>query len=187
MKESVSLGRRDASADEHLSDGDPPSPPPPPAQPKIWRFYRHQLVGVPLLLLVTVLAMAGVFGDTESTTTETRGDVEVRLVVADRFRFKMIGPLTVTVFNQGAEPIENTAVRISTDYLANFSNVSLSPAVTRITDEWHEISLGALAPGESAVVTGEIQAESFGLHRGLIEVQADDRVVELEAATWAFP
>lgn len=187
MTESVAFGRRGEERDPRIVDAEPPSPPSPPLQGKLWRFYRHQLVGIPLLLLITVAAMAGLFGDTESETTETREDLEVRLVVANRFRFKMIGPLIVTVTNRGQDPIESATVRISTPYLGQFSNVTFSPEPARITSEWHEFQLGDIGAGDSAVVTGEIQAESFGAHRGIVEVEGDHGVIELEAQTWAFP
>lgn len=131
--------------------------------------------------------MAGLFGDTESTTTKTEGDLEARLVVPNRFRFKMIGPLTLKVTNRGQDPIESATVRISTPYLGQFSNVTFSPDPARISAEWHEFPLGNIAAGGSAVVTGEIQAESFGAHRGVVEVRSDDGVIEFEAETWAFP
>jgi hypothetical protein len=187
MNESVAFGRRGGQRDPRIIDAEPPSPPSPPLQGKLWRFYRHQMVGIPLLLIITIAAMAGLFGDTESTTTKTEGDLEARLVVPNRFRFKMIGPLTLKVTNRGRDPIEATMVRISRPYLEEFSNVRFSPAESHISGEWHVFELGEIAPGDSVVITGEIQAESFGAHRGSIEVQSDDTIIELEAETWAFP
>lgn len=187
MTRFVTWGRRAEEPDPRIVDGEPPDPPPPPLQGKLWRFYRYQIIGIPLFLAVTAAAVVGFFGDTEASATASEGTLEAHVVAPDRFRFKMIGPMTVTVTNTGEGPFETVTVRVEAAYLRNFSAVEFSPAETGIEKGWHVFELGAIPSGGSATISGEIQAEAFGVHTGRIEVEAGTEAIALIVETWTFP
>jgi hypothetical protein len=47
--------------------------------------------------------------------------------------------------------------------------------------------LGAIPRGGSATISGEIQAEAFGVHTGRVEVEAGTAAIDLAVETWTFP
>lgn len=173
MDQPTEVAGRSSQHDPLVVDGQPPTPPEAPIQDKRWLFYRYQLVGIPLMFLIVVAATLGVFGKSQSTVTGNHELAEVTIDHVSRFRFKMIGPLDLTVENTSSQPLPAVRVRIDRDYLEQFSTVTFTPEPTFLTREWAVFDLGDLAAGDSTVIAGEIQAESFGRHTGEVEVTAD--------------
>lgn len=154
-------------------EGDPPEPPQPPAVGRRPRLTLVQAVGVPLLALLPILALFNFFGTTRGTVRAEDGPLEVEVVYPERFRYKMIHPLTVTVRNRGDAASADVTIRIDTSYLEHFSNVSFTPAPQRVTSDAYVFTVGDLAPGDARVLAGHVQAERYWGANGRITVDSE--------------
>lgn len=188
MDHPVSVAGRSGQRDPRVVDGPAPRPPEPPLQDKRWLFYRHQLVGIPLLMLIVAAAVVGIFGTARSLVSVSSETVEMTVSHVSRFRYKMIGPVEITVENTSTETLVGVTVRIERRYLDQFSNVLLTPSPTSLDADWAMFELGDLDPGAAVVVTGEIQSESFGNHTGEVHVTAEGlEPVTAAISTFSFP
>lgn len=162
-------------------------PPQPPQLERKLRFHLTQLVGVPLLALLPVLAVVGIFGVGRGEAQAEDGALALRVSYPERFRLKMIEPLEIYVRNAGDAPLA-VVVRLDTNYLTAFSNVEITPGPTLVSDEVYEVSLGEVQPGETRLVSVELQAERYWQHRGSVSATSDagDRA-ELAFGTFVIP
>ena len=128
------------------------------------RLRRHQWIGIPLLLLVPALAVAGVFGESWSAAEDATAVLALRVDYPSTYRYKQINTIQARVTNRSAAPLDTVIVAFDTTYMGRYSTLSMIPAprepfVVEITD---------LAPGEQKLVWAEVQAERYGRHRGSI-------------------
>lgn len=188
MSDHLTFGARRGKPDPNVVDGSPPTPPEPPLQDKLWRFYRHQVVAIPLMMLIVLAALFGLFGFTEQRLIASSPELMVEIEAVERFRYRMTGPFDVTVTNPSDRPVESVTLRISRRYLTGFSGVSFSPSASHIDGRWWTFDLGDIAPGATRVLTGELRAESSGSLTGHVEVATGDRrVAVVSVETFAFP
>ena len=156
---------------------------PPPVERR-FALYRRQLPGLILLLLIPVLAIAGVFGESHAEAQARAGDLTLRVRHPSRLRFEQISTLDVVVANHGAARIDTLVVTIDTAYLSRFSGVTLTPSATAP----FEVELTGVAPGESRRVHVEMDAMRIGRHRGDVRVSAGGAdTATLGIATIVFP
>lgn len=188
VSDHLTFGVRRGETDSRVVDERPPTPPEPPFQDKLWRFYRHQVVAIPLMALIVLGALFGLFGFTEQRLLVDGPEVIVEVEAVERFRYRMTGPFDVTVTNPSDRPVESVTLRISRQFLSGFSGVTFSPSASQIDGSWWHFDLGDIAPGAARVVTGELQAESSGSLTGQVEVSSGDRrVAVVPVETFAFP
>lgn len=163
----------------------------PPQAPKIERkiqFHRLQMVGIPLILLIPILAIAGVFGETSHVVRASSPQLFVAVEYPTRFRYKMIDPIQVAVQNSSAQPLATVEVNFERAYIDRFSNVFIKPDVAYITDAVYVWKLRDLQPQETRVITIEIQAAAYWRHEGTVTAVADNgESVTVSVATFVFP
>lgn len=152
------------------------------------RLYIFQYVGFPLLLLVPILAVFGVFGESFTEIQQNNDDLSVTVHYPTRYRYKMINTMTVTVQNTTEQSMSLLTLSVSRNYIAQFSTVNFLPAVTQINNEVYEVELKNLAPGETRIVSIELQAESYGMHNGTINISGENvETMSLSISTLIFP
>jgi hypothetical protein len=144
-------------------------PPQPPEIDRRLRFQRVQAIGVPILLLLPTLALLGVFDGTGTKSAEGSG-LRVTVEYPARVRYRSREPLTVSVENTGGRALAEATVRFDRDFLRAFSGVSLMPEPEAVTREHFVVTLRDIRPGEARRVSGELEAEAYGRHRGAVEV-----------------
>lgn len=151
--------------------GDPhglPDPPGPPAIERRVRLYAAQWIGIPLLVLVPVLAGLGVFGLRVDEARARAAALELNVEHPSRLRHKQTGDIHVRVRNLADRPRAGVVVSLDSAYLDRFANLAFSPDVTRA----YEVELPALGPGEDGLVRVQLQAERAGRHAGDVRVVA---------------
>lgn len=80
-------------------------PPPPPPFPRRIQLHRVQLIGMPILMLVPLLAILGVFGETFATTQAANDRLSVQVQYATRSRYGMANPTEVAVHSTSSTPL----------------------------------------------------------------------------------
>ena len=73
-------------------------PQPPPFQRKL-QFHPTQRIGIPLLMILPILALFGLFGETYTTNHAENEQLSMQVEYATRYRYKMTNDLRVSVTN----------------------------------------------------------------------------------------
>ncbi|HSL43670.1 MAG TPA: hypothetical protein VK897_09580 [Anaerolineales bacterium] len=146
----------------------PSQPPQPPSiEPKI-RFYPHQLIGIPLMMLIPILALFGVFGQTVSSVDASNPQLQMHVEYPTRFRYKLIDSITVSLFNASNQVIPTVNVHFDRPYIERFSTVTFSPSIKTITENAYIVEVTDLQPHETRAISVTVQAEKYGKHGGTI-------------------
>lgn len=160
-----------------------PDPPDAPEHQGRVSLYRFQLIGLPFILALPVLAMLGVFGERWATEEASAGDIAASVRYPTVFRYKMIDEIELLVSNRGSVAIDTITVSLDAGYATKFSTINAVPPFTGP----FEVSLPAVAAGESRRVRIEIQAERYWRHAGELTVRSDRDTARIRLTTTVFP
>lgn len=144
-----------------------PEPPQPPNTKHKISFYRHQIIGMAVIILIPVLALFGLFGETRGKIKASSDDFSIEVEYPERFRYKTIQALDITVENT-SEVSQIATVTIDKDYISRFSNVTFSPQPKNVTDKAYIFEVGPISPRDKEVIAGEVQAEQYGRFEGVV-------------------
>jgi len=165
--------------------------PQPPEIKKPWVFKTAQKLGMPILFLIPILAIFGVFGNSSTMVTERGQNLALETSFPTKLRHKTIAPLVVKVTNLAAQTVPTVTLKFDEEYLSAFSNVAFQPGVDEITDDAYYVHVRDLEANETRLVTLEVQAEQYWRHEGIVGAAvggsnaASD--VEVELQTFLFP
>jgi hypothetical protein len=148
-------------------------PPQPPEVERRLQFHREQLIGVPIIMLLPVLALLGLFGPTFGTESASGSQIEMQVEHPTRVRYKTIIPLEITVRNVSAQDMPTVTVSISADYIANFTEAQFVPEADEITEEAYKIELSNVGAGESRQVNVGLRPDLIGNHTGEIVAEPE--------------
>lgn len=163
-------------------------PPQPPEVARKLQFHLIQLIGLPVIMLIPILALLGAFGETVGSASASNAQLELRVEHPTRFRYKMIDEVTVSLTNSSSQAFPTLQVAFDRQYIEGFSTVTFTPAVSHITDEAYVVELTDLQPGETRMVAASIQAETYGNHSGVITVTPENgEALQVTVGTFTFP
>jgi hypothetical protein len=165
---------------EQPADSQPPRP---PEHDRGIQLNRTQLIGVPLLALIPLLAIFGAFGERWETQIADRGALHTVVEFPDRFRAKLSKPISVLVENRSAMTLDSVEVAFDSSYVERFAGVSFLPDVRHA----YTVVLHDVKPGETQRVHVELEGDRAGRHRGRVVVRSggDSSVVSIH--TIVFP
>lgn len=159
-------------------------PPEPPDVVPSLRLSVAQWVGIPLLALVPLVALAGVFGESKAERVDRHGPLLASANVPTRFRYRQRLTLEVSVANRSNAPVSDVRVRVDSSYLDRFSNVSLSPHA--LPDG--SVAFGSLTPAASVLLAVTLEGERSGVIRGAAVVtDAQGDTVRIPLKSTVFP
>lgn len=141
-------------------------PPAAPDLPRRLRLYTSQWIGMPLLLLIPVLALFGVFGESRHVVTARTGELAVEAEYPARNRYGMLADLRLAVTNTTAAALDTVTVVLDSAYATRFSSLTAIPDFERA----YVIELTDLQPAETRRVRIELEGNEYGLHRGELRV-----------------
>lgn len=165
--------------------------PQPPQIEKKWTFKKVQLIGMPVIFLIPLLAILGLFGASSTTASASGERFAVEINYPARYRYKMSNPLTVRLENLAAQTVPTVTVSFDRDYIAAFSAVSFTPAASEVTDDAYYVQLTDVQPGEVRLVVVEMQAEQYWWHEGMVAIAAggvqEPADVAIDVRTLVYP
>lgn len=165
-----------------------PQPAQPPEINRKITFYPVQLIVMCLIGALPVLALLGVFGERDATVSGQNTAFHLEVEYPRLFRYKTDESLRIMVQNRTEQTQEDVTVRVSTDYIAHFSNVVFTPDTDQITPEAYEVELGALEAGEARIITVDLVGKDAGQHAGTVSVRAAaGDVLPVAVTTLVFP
>jgi hypothetical protein len=141
---------------------------------------------VPLIAIVPLLALVGVFGEARTTATTVAQDVVLEVEHAERVRHSMPAPLTVTVHNRGTTTLEDVVVRVERRYLDAFTEVSFTPSAASVAEDY-VIELGDIGAGDERRVAIDGRARSYWAHDGAVDVDAAGAGLSVRVGTLVLP
>lgn len=161
-----------------------PNPPDAPETRRSVSMHTYQWIGIPLLLLVPLLAVLGAFGESWQTARAKAGPLDVTVTYPTKYRYKQINSMEVHVRNTGASVLDTVTVAFDTVYGTRFSTITSVPAFT----DAFEVSLVALQPGESRLAWIELQAERYWRHQGDLSITAGAAdTIRIPLSTIVYP
>jgi hypothetical protein len=163
-------------AAEHNMDEEKGEVPGPPEAPDIERklqFDKLQLIGVPILMLLPILALFGLFGETFDHSSAETAEVALHVEYPSRYRHGRTNPLRITVTNRSPQPLAHLTVAVSRDYVERFSEVAAVPEITAIDEAAFLIEFEEIPPGAERRVLLELRAWEHGYHRATVWVNVD--------------
>lgn len=165
---------------------DPPDvtgPPDAPDIPRRVRLYPGQWIGIPILILIPLLAMLSVFGETRATAEASDGPVHVEVDYPTRLRTGQRSEIEVRVRNLSAAALTAVTLSFDPDYFARFADVSFMPG----PGAPYELELTGLGPGETSVLRIELEGDRAWRSHGRISVHHDGGAAHLPLSTFTFP
>jgi hypothetical protein len=139
----------------------------PPTAPSIERrlsLTRKQWFGLPLLAAVPLLTLFGLFGERRSVVRTASLTLELTVTYPERFRYRQVQLLEVTVRNRSAQVLDTVHLSLDTAYITRFASVRIEPPpqIAFVVD------LTNVRPNESRLVTAELGGDRYGRHPGRI-------------------
>jgi len=155
---------------------------PPPTTRRL-ALTRKQQLGLPLLALIPILTLFGFFGERSATVHASSAAIAMSVRYPERFRYRQVQPLEITVRNSSSHAIDTIEVSLDTAYITRFSSVRIMPD----PDRAFVVQLIAVRPGESRLVAAELWGEQYGRHRGRIVVRTPNDSAAVIVQTLVFP
>lgn len=163
-----------------MKDQEPPKPP--SIAPRV-RLHRSEMIGLPFLFLLPLLAVIGLFGPTTEVAQGRSGAVEWSAEYPSRMRSQNADRLIVRVQNRSGSLIPQVSVAFDPAYIHAFASVAFDPA----PDTPYVVDIHDLGPGESRLVSIQLTAEEYGSRRGWVSLSADGPQARIELNTFVFP
>jgi hypothetical protein len=164
-----------------------PQPPQPPKFERKLKFYPYQLIGIPLLFLIPILALLGLFGETSTSIQSADSGIEINVHYPNRIHFQGLDGTEIAIRNTTENVIPLVTVSVEKAFLDAYSDVTFTPDVDRITEEVYMIDLTDIPSGETRYITIDSRGKIAGSHRGFVTASADDIGPSVTLETFIFP
>lgn len=158
-------------------------PPEPPPFDRRIELDWPQKIGVPMLALIPLLAMAGVFGERWASQERENTQIAATVRYPTRLRAKLTRPMTVTVENRGATVLDTIEVAFDSTYVDRFVDINIIPQPL----EAYVASVTNVRPGETRRVHAEFISDKVGRHSGRVVVRARGDSIMFAVRTIVFP
>jgi hypothetical protein len=159
------------------------TPPEPPVVAPRLVFTRKQYFGLPLLALIPVLTLLGVFGEKRESSRAISRSLEMRIAYPSRLRYRQIESLDIALTNVSGRMLDTVTVSLDTAYITRFSSVRIDPQPKTP----FVIAMADLRPQETRLVHAELWGERYGSHRAEIIGAASADTVRQQIHTFVFP
>ena len=158
-------------------------PPSPPSIPPKLRLHRNEMIGVPLLFALPVLAVLGIFGPTTERAQAESGAVALSAEYPSRIRYENKARLVVRVENRSDRPLSEVTLKLDPDYIHAFADVAIDPA----PGTPYTVPVSNLGPRESRLVSVQLTADDYGPHQGWVALSAGGDEATIPLSTFVFP
>ncbi len=158
----------------------------PPRAPKFRRriaLTRKQRFGLPIIVLVPILALLGIFGERQVDTTARSATVAMAVRYPERFRYRQTQSLEIRVTNLAPKDIDTVHVWLDSAYVTRFVNVRIEPAPRTA----FAVDLVRVRPNESRLITVELVADRYGRQRGRVGASTRTDSIAVSLSTLVFP
>jgi hypothetical protein len=164
---------------------DPPDLTEPPGAPAVRRrvrLYPGQWIGIPILILIPLLAALGVFGERRETVEFIGAAIRLEVDYPTRLRNGQRSDIEVRVRNLSAAPLD-VVVMFDPTYFGRFTRVSFTPGQSAPS----EVELTDLEAGRAAVLRVELEGDKPWRNRGRVGVRHAGDTAHVPIRTFILP
>ncbi len=154
----------------------------PEVQPRL-RFRKLEIVGVGIMALLPLAALAGAFGPAMERQEARAGSLTIEAEYPSRIRNAMTERITVDLSNEAAAPVSDIEVAFEPAFVEAFENLMFTPE----PEHPYVFTIDTLEPGETRRIAIEVLAREYGRHEGTIGVDHAGGTAELPVRTTIFP
>lgn len=163
-------------------------PPKAPDIPRQWKFHNYQYIAIPLMLLIPLLALLGVLGETSTTVEAENEGLIVRVHYPDRAHYEAYNHIEVTIRNESGADVSGVVVDFDRSLLDHFSQLSINPSLSEITETAYRVELDDIETGGERVITLDYQPDMNGSHDSWVRLTADGiEPVQANISMFVFP
>lgn len=159
------------------------APPAAPALPRRLRFTTVQRAGLPVLFVIPVLALFGVFGERFG---DVRGDapgVSVAIHYPTTVHYRQPLALSIRVTNTSDRTADSVTVSLDPRFMKAFTGVTFSAPLSGP----YAVRLQQLRPGETRTISGQVEGDRYWRSSGDVSVEGPEGRVTLPVSTFVFP
>jgi hypothetical protein len=149
------------------------APPKPPKIERRFEFHRTQLIGLPLMMIIPILAILGVFGTTMTEVTASSDALLLEVSYPERTRYESYSKMSVWVTNNSDQPLPTLTVSFDAAYFELFSQIGFNPSADAAGDGQYEVELQDVQPGETRLIQVDFQVDESGQYTTQIEASAE--------------
>jgi hypothetical protein len=163
-------------------------PPQPPEFTPKFKLYPYQYIGMPIILLIPILALLGVFGEKVAETEAASGDLQVRVEYPLRTHYRLQHEIEVAITNLSEQVLPALTIQFDTNLMRAFTDITFAEEPERITGDGYEVRIEDVAPGETRLVSVDVRAERYWAHDGAISVSGEGvDPVSIPLSVFVFP
>ncbi len=163
-------------------------PPEPPEMRRRFVLERSQWIGVPLMLLIPLTALFGLYGPGRGQAVIRTSGLEMSVDHPSKTHYRMDEVMVVAVRNASDQPLGSVEVGFDRSYIEAFSSVTFTPDPDRVTEREIRVPLEALGPGESRRVLVSMRAEQRWRLDGAVRALArEGPVAQVRITTFVMP
>lgn len=167
---------------------------PPVRPPQAPAFRPHicldqaEKIGIPLLLLLPVLGLCGVFDEQVASVTAPSRDFTLQVTYPSRTRHHLDTAVEIEVHNTTGRALPRVTLAVDRHYLAAFDQLRFLPEPTRQEADAFEIDFSNLQAGEIRRLKIELRPDRPWLHRARISAHTPDGArAEARLSSLIFP
>lgn len=159
-----------------------------PSIPLKFRLYPFQMVLLPFLFVIPILALTGLFGGKMEEKSRTEEAITLEVTFPPTTRFDQPEMMQIGVYNGSDQPLTAASLTIDRAYLDNFTAINFNPAEVLINQESYIFTLDVIPSGEAYFVNLDYRAMDTGTLAGTVSLrQADAPDIVIEISTFVFP
>jgi hypothetical protein len=157
-------------------------PPQPPEIPRRFRLHKHQMIGLPLLALLPILALFGTFDGATEFASASDGALRASIEYPSKIKYKDYNQVRIKVTNSSQSMIDSISVSIDTTYLSRFLNVSITPNPS----DAYKIDLTDVMAGEKREVIVEYEGKDYGDQAGTVTIASKSDTIRQALSTHIY-
>ncbi|MEZ0326110.1 MAG: hypothetical protein ACAH95_09400 [Fimbriimonas sp.] len=165
-------------------------PIPPPKPPEIEReikFYPNQLIGLPIIALLPILALFKVFDSTLDTVQSSSDGLALSVHYPTKIRYRTAEPMQITIKNETGSDQTELDIHISREYLDKFKKVTFEPDIEDIDKDSYVVELKDVKADEERRVDLELETDIIGNHSCKVWASTEGAEASAEFKTFVYP
>lgn len=161
----------------------PIGPPPPPEIRRTILLTPRQWIGLPILFLIALFGLLGVFGGHASIQHSAGTTFAVHAEYPDRIHYRDNATFRLTIENHSATVIDTMTISLDPSYMQAFASPKSIPEMHTP----YRITLTHVAPHDPQLVTIDVTGNGIGRHHGPLRVISRTDTLTIPLTTTVFP
>ena len=148
------------------------------------RMWKYQWIGIPLILIMPILAIMGVFGREIKNLNITGGGITAQIEYPSKIRYGQEEFIRVELTNDSSKTMRDVSVSFDKNYIQKFDGSEFKPQA----DINYFVKAGDISPGNKKILEVKLKAGERGSNSGKIIISSRNKeIISEELNTFIFP